>query len=85
MLRHVCRDVKPWRDTYLMVRHGEGVLVQTVPFLNDLVKARVDSIVSGTWMLVTPENTATLPLMPGANLVIRWQGQVASVDIPAVR
>lgn len=76
-------DFTPPRGLYLSVRYGEGVLVQVVPPLAYLMSQSPDSVASGEWVLVTPDGPGIVPLRsPGASLLVRWRGPVATVGVP---
>lgn len=77
------RTSAPTRDVHITVRHGEGVLIETVRPLADLGDQASDSIASGEWMLSTAGGgSVDLALSPRAHLLIRWRGQTATVVVP---
>lgn len=73
----------PQRELYLSVRYGEGVLIQMVRPIADLINQKADSVVSGEWTLVTSASATTiLTVSPQAQIRVGWRGNVAVVDVP---
>lgn len=77
------RAATPMREVYITVRHGEGVLIQTVRPLADLKAQDGDSIAAGEWTLSGIGSGPTeLTLLPDARLQINWRGPVATIVVP---